>query len=144
MTQILLAAQLVVFIAAVVLAVKAGGRFLSATTDNREAQARALVAAVEQSKAAAGELRTERERVAAHVAPSLVAQTVVIQTRDDQTIRGVLVAEHVDRLYLEQAVYVESPKQQSSIGGLTIVPRANVAWMQIPPATATESAAQGA
>ena len=64
-------------------------------------------------------------------APSLAGRTVVIHTRrpDDQSIRGVLVAQHADRWTLREAVYLGGSSEHS-VAGLTHVPVANIAWAQ--------------
>jgi hypothetical protein len=38
-------------------------------------------------------------------APSLVGETVAVVTKDDQTVRGIVAAEHADRVVLTGAVY---------------------------------------
>lgn len=64
-------------------------------------------------------------------APSLVKRTVVVHTRrpDDQTIRGVLVAQHADRLILKEAVYMYGSGNQP-IAGLAHIPVGSISWMQ--------------
>lgn len=64
-------------------------------------------------------------------APSLVKRTVVVHTRrpDDQTIRGVLVAQHADRLILKEAVYMYGSGNQPILG-LAHVPVGAISWMQ--------------
>ena len=63
--------------------------------------------------------------------PSLVAKTVVIHTKrpDDQSIRGVLVAQHADRFTLREAIYLHSGGEQE-VGGLVHVPIEAVAFLQ--------------
>lgn len=63
--------------------------------------------------------------------PPLAGRTVVVHTRrpDDQTLRGVLVAQHADRLTLREAVYVHASGEQPA-GGLVHVPTEAVAWIQ--------------
>lgn len=65
-------------------------------------------------------------------APSLAGRTVVIHTRrpDDQSIRGVMVAQHADRWTLREAVYLGAGGNEHSVGGLTHVPVVNIAWAQ--------------
>lgn len=67
--------------------------------------------------------------------PPLTGRTLVVHTRrpDDQTLRGVLYAQHADRLTLRDAVYVHRSGDQP-IAGLAHVPMANIAFIQdIPP-----------
>lgn len=61
--------------------------------------------------------------------PSLYGRSVVVSTRrpDDQSIRGVLVAQHSDRVTLREAIYLPGDK---AIDGLVHVPVANVAFVQ--------------
>lgn len=61
--------------------------------------------------------------------PTLVASTVVIHTQDGRSIRGILVAEHADRLTLREAFYLHESGAQDA-GGLVHVPRDNVAFLQ--------------
>lgn len=60
---------------------------------------------------------------------SLITKTVVVNTKDDQSIRGVLYAQHSDRLSLTQAVYIDG-QSELPINGLTHVPLSNIAWIQ--------------
>lgn len=65
--------------------------------------------------------------------PSLAQKTVVINTRkpDDQTIRGVLHGQYVDRWTLRHAVVVTSLGEQPvGGGGIVHIPVANIAWAQ--------------
>lgn len=64
-------------------------------------------------------------------APSLRGRTVVVHTRrpDDQSLRGVLVAEHADRLTLRDVVYLHATGDRET-GGLVHVPLASISWMQ--------------
>jgi uncharacterized membrane protein len=68
--------------------------------------------------------------------PSLAGQTVVVHTRrpDDQSIRGILVAQHADRLILQEAVYLD-PEGEVAAEGLIHIPVLAVSSMQeLPPA----------
>lgn len=65
-------------------------------------------------------------------APTIVGRTVVIVTKDDETIRGVMVAEHSDQLHLRDAVYVSQGEGTRAIGGLFVVLRSNIGWMHLP------------
>lgn len=64
-------------------------------------------------------------------APTLVGRTVIVHTRrpDDQSIRGVLTAEHADRLTLRDVQYI-SADGNHDVADLAHIPTANVAWMQ--------------
>lgn len=66
--------------------------------------------------------------------PSLVGKTVLISTSDtDQTFRGVVLAEHADRVTLQQAFAV-TPIGETAVGGLVHLPRAKFdAVQQIEP-----------
>lgn len=63
--------------------------------------------------------------------PPLRGRTVTVNTRrpDDQTIKGVLVSQHADRLTLMDAVYV-TPAGEQPIGGQVHIPTGAVAWLQ--------------
>jgi hypothetical protein len=68
-------------------------------------------------------------------APSLVKRTVVVHTRrpDDQSIRGVVVAQHADRLILKEAAYLHgagSDPDNQPILGLAQIPFTSISWMQ--------------
>lgn len=64
--------------------------------------------------------------------PALTGRTLVVQTRDGQTIRGLLVAQHADRLTLREALYERTESEGGSIeiGGLAHIPVPIIAWMQ--------------
>lgn len=59
----------------------------------------------------------------------LASKTVIIHTADDKSIRGVLVAQHSDRLSLREALYLHSSGDQP-VGGIVHVPVASVSWIQ--------------
>lgn len=61
--------------------------------------------------------------------PKLTKRTLVIHTRDDKAIRGVLYAQHADRYTLREAVYLYGSGEQE-VGGIVHVPVANIAWCQ--------------
>jgi len=61
--------------------------------------------------------------------PSLASKTVVVHTRDEQSIRGLLVAQHADRLSLRSAVYLHGSGDQP-VEGLAHVPTSSISWMQ--------------
>lgn len=54
-------------------------------------------------------------------------RTVVLQTRDGKSFRGVLTHEHADCLVLSQATYLNADQ---SLGGEAVILRENVSWMQ--------------
>lgn len=60
---------------------------------------------------------------------ALASNTVIVHTTDDKSIRGVLVAQHSDRLTLREALYLHSSGDQP-VGGLVHVPRRSVSWIQ--------------
>jgi hypothetical protein len=64
--------------------------------------------------------------------PSLAGKTLVIHTKkpDDQSIRGVLVAEHADRISLREACYLHKGSVSPAMGGLVHVPLRSISWMQ--------------
>lgn len=63
-------------------------------------------------------------------------QPVTVHTKqpDDQTLHGVLMDEHSDRLVLQAARYVTSAGDQP-IPDTVVVLKANVAWLQLHPNT---------
>lgn len=61
---------------------------------------------------------------------SLVKRTVIVHTKDGQSVRGVLCAHHSDRLTLTEAFYLTDKQAELPIDGLAHVPRSNVAWIQ--------------
>lgn len=62
--------------------------------------------------------------------PSLYSKTVVINTRDKRSIKGVLVAQHADRVTLREAVYLHGADTEPAIGGLVHIPVSSISWMQ--------------
>lgn len=60
---------------------------------------------------------------------SLVRQTVVVNTRDGRTIRGVLMSEHSDRVTLVEAFYLAGSGEHQ-LAGQTHVPRSNISFIQ--------------
>jgi hypothetical protein len=62
--------------------------------------------------------------------PPLVGRTIEVHTRrpDDQTIRGILVAQHSDRWTFEQAVYRHTSGDAPIKDRVVHVPVANIAW----------------
>ena len=63
----------------------------------------------------------------------LVKKSVVVTTRDDETLRGVLIAEHMDRWTLAQAFYRSSTPEgprETPIDGVLHIPRSNIAYVQ--------------
>lgn len=90
------------------------------------AELAAAVGALEQATAA---FQHAAERAAP--GPSLVGRTVVVHTRrpDDQSVRGVLVAHHADRLVLRDAVYLHATGTQAA-DGLVHIPLLTMSTMQ--------------
>lgn len=60
----------------------------------------------------------------------LEAESVVVHTRDDRSIRGALIAVHSDALVLRQAAYLSEDGAAASIDGEVAVPRENVSFFQ--------------
>jgi hypothetical protein len=74
--------------------------------------------------------RQEREiEASASEPPSLIRRTIVVNTRDGRTIRGVLMSEHDDRLTLSEAFYLASGGEHQ-LAGQTHVPRENISFLQ--------------
>lgn len=59
----------------------------------------------------------------------LVKQTVIVHGKDGTSLRGVLLAEHDDRLTLAQAFYLDG-RVEVPADGLAHIPATNVAWVQ--------------
>lgn len=64
--------------------------------------------------------------------PSLVAKTVVVQTKrpDDQSVRGVVLAVHADRWTLTEAFYVTGGPGEHVIPGILHIPSDSIAFVQ--------------
>jgi len=60
---------------------------------------------------------------------SLTGETLLVHTCDDQSIRGVLVARHSDRITLADVVVLHASGEQPA-NGVAHIPWANVAWIQ--------------
>ena len=60
----------------------------------------------------------------------IVGETVVVHTRDDASIRGVLTAVHADVYVLEHAAYLREEGDEVPIDGEALVPVTRVAFMQ--------------
>jgi hypothetical protein len=60
--------------------------------------------------------------------PSLCSVTLVVHTRDEQSIRGILTAQHADRISLRDTVYIHGADQQPA--GLVHIPTSSISWMQ--------------
>jgi hypothetical protein len=84
----------------------------------------AAVALIAVSAPAAQVLRRH-----AGAGPTLVGRTVVVNTQDDQTIRGVLHAQYADRWTLRDAVYM-SGGTETPARDLVHVPVSNVGVVQ--------------
>jgi hypothetical protein len=61
---------------------------------------------------------------------SLVKKTMIVNTKDGQSVRGVLIKQHSDRLTLDNALYLQENGRETAIDGLTHVPISNVSWVQ--------------
>jgi len=62
--------------------------------------------------------------------PSLLKKTVVIQTKDGKTIRGILHGKYADRWTLREAQIVGAGIQDQPLGGVQHVPVENVSFVQ--------------
>jgi hypothetical protein len=60
----------------------------------------------------------------------LTAETVVLHTRDDASIRGVLLAVHSDVYVLRHAAYLSADGSQVAIDGEVLMPITRVAFIQ--------------
>lgn len=65
--------------------------------------------------------------------PRLTGKTVVVNTLNDTTVRGIVAADHRDRLTLSEALFVTGRDEQLA-GGLIHIPRERVATIQEPEA----------
>ena len=62
----------------------------------------------------------------------LEKRRVVVHTKDDQSIRGVLLAAHRDSLRLGSVEYLERAREEArGIPGEALVLRSNVSWLQV-------------
>lgn len=62
----------------------------------------------------------------------LTKRRVVVHTKDDQSIRGILVAVHHDSLQLTGVEYLEKAREEAQgIPGEAMVLRSNVSWLQV-------------
>lgn len=59
----------------------------------------------------------------------LRGRSVIVQTQDGQALRGIVHAEHSDRLSLVDASSIDG-RAELPIAGLAHVPATNVAWIQ--------------
>jgi hypothetical protein len=89
----------------------------------------ALITAGIIALAAIAALAVITSRSALASGPSLAARTMVVHTRDDKTIRGVLHAQHADRWTIRDAVLV-TPMGEQPAGGLQHIPVANISFAQ--------------
>lgn len=62
--------------------------------------------------------------------PSLVKKTVVVHTKDEKTIRGILHGKYADRWVLRDAVLVHAGGTEQALGGLQHVLVGNVSFAQ--------------
>lgn len=96
-----------------------------------------LRALLEQLEAIAMNMEPE-----AHVtpAPSLIGETVAVRTRppDQTTVRGIVAAEHADRIVLREAVVYDAGGEGHAAAGLVEIHRLNISTTQVipPPAEA--------
>jgi len=78
------------------------------------------------------QLREQQEReieASAFEPPSLLRKTIVINTKDGRTIRGVLMSEHADRLTIVEAFYLAG-NGEHQLAGQTHIYRSNVSFVQ--------------
>lgn len=63
--------------------------------------------------------------------PSLATRTIELHTRrpDDQSLRGVLIAQHADRVTLREVVYLHQSGDRG-VAGVVHIPVGNIAWMR--------------
>jgi hypothetical protein len=79
--------------------------------------------------AAIGALAFVALRARVSPGPTLASKTVVVHTRDEQSIRGILAAQHSDRLSLRNVIYLHGSGDQP-VEGLVHVPTSSVSWLQ--------------
>ena len=60
----------------------------------------------------------------------VVAETVVVHTTADASLRGVLVAAYADVLVLRAAAYLNADGSTVAVDGEALVPRSRVAFIQ--------------
>lgn len=60
----------------------------------------------------------------------LVRVRVIVHTRDDRSIRGVLVSDYPDCIVLDAPEYLGEPQIQE-IAGRAVILRPNLAWIQV-------------
>lgn len=78
------------------------------------------------------QLRQQQEReieASAEEPPSLLRKTIVVNTRDGRTIRGVLMSEHIDRVTLVEAFYLAGSGEHQ-LAGQAHIPRENISFLQ--------------
>lgn len=63
--------------------------------------------------------------------PTLASKTVIVHTRrpDDQSLRGILVAQHADRITLSEVVHLYASGDQA-VAGSVHIPLVNVSTIQ--------------
>jgi hypothetical protein len=59
----------------------------------------------------------------------LRGRSVIVQTQDGQALRGIVHAEHADRLSLVDASSIDG-RAELPIAGVAHVPATNIAWIQ--------------
>lgn len=63
----------------------------------------------------------------------LIARTIVVNLKHDETIRGVLVGTYRDCIVLQHALHLgtlNGTKLEVPVDGEAIIPRENIAWIQ--------------
>jgi hypothetical protein len=69
----------------------------------------------------------------AHPAPRLTGKTVVVNSDHEQPVRGIVAADHSDRIILREAIFVAGGTEHPA-GGLVHIPRARISTIQEPEA----------
>jgi Tfp pilus assembly protein PilV len=75
-------------------------------------------------------LATLAHRNARHGLAGLTRQEVVVQTKDDRAIRGMLKAHYSQAVVLAQPRYLDEV-QPVDLEGEVVVDRANISWLQV-------------
>lgn len=57
--------------------------------------------------------------------------TVVLHTRDGQSIRGVLIRAYSDCVVLHHAAFLSPGGGETQVDGEVILPRPNLSWLQV-------------
>lgn len=91
-------------------------------------------AAEERAGGARAELLALQDELAERGYRASLRQIVVVQTKDRTSIKGVLTAEYEDLIVLAHPEWIQGPRPEG-IPGEARIPRANIAWLQVPPST---------